>query len=134
MRLLKTIGRFPWLSAGFALALVLTVLFSVRLFHAAERWSHPILPDQPLAGWMTPRYAARCMHVPPEVVAAILNLDAEDHKRRATLSMLAQDRGVDEATFLRDLEAAIVADRAAQGSPPARLDLAPPPPPPGAPQ
>lgn len=129
-KLITVVRRFPWLSLGFALMLGLTVVFSVRLFHAADRWSAPMLPDEPLAGWMTPRYAARAMHVPPDVVISILNLTADHQQRRATLSMIAAERGLEEAEFLTQLQAAIAADREAQGTPPPSVDLGVPPPPP----
>lgn len=114
-RIARTVARAPVLSALLALAVLATVGFGLRLGVSTLRWSDPAVHDQPIAGWMTPRYVARSWEVPPEVVAEALALGRDGSGRRVTLEALAAQRGVSVASLAAALAAAIDASR--QGRP-----------------
>ncbi|MGB5557208.1 MAG: hypothetical protein WBN04_04250 [Paracoccaceae bacterium] len=105
--------RHPVLSAGFALALAVTLFFAVRATVFAVYWADPAHRNQALEGWMTPRYVALSWHTPPEVIGTALKLQRDGAGRRITLHQIARDRGVPVEVLLQDLRAAIGAFRAA---------------------
>jgi len=97
---------------GFALALVVAVVFAVRLALFTIYWSDPAHRDQPIEGWMTPRYVAQSYDVDPDVIRALLALPAEAAaNRRPTLERLAEAEGVPLPDLIARIEAAIVAAR-----------------------
>lgn len=100
------------LAAGFALALVATVVFAVRTAVFWVYWSDPAHRDQGLEGWMTPRYVAHSWGVDRDVVGGALGL-APGGGPRMTLAEIAADRGVPLAELEADLMAAIEAARKA---------------------
>jgi len=102
----------PYATGLLALALVFAGFFAFRAVNGYLYWSDPAHHDQAIAGWMSPRYVANSSHVPPEVVGNALGLDREK-PRRLTLDQLAAERGVAIDVLSRNLEAAIVAWRAA---------------------
>jgi D-serine deaminase-like pyridoxal phosphate-dependent protein len=86
------------LSVAFAAALAITLLFAVRLTVATIVWSNPDRHEQPIAGWMTPRYVSRSWNVEPDVVADALGLETDRTSRRMTIEEIAaaQGRSLDE--------------------------------------
>lgn len=52
----------------FVLALIVTLLLAVRTTVFTVYWLDPAHRDQPLAGWMTPRYVAHSYAVPPKAL------------------------------------------------------------------
>lgn len=82
------------LLAGFALALGVTLFFAVRLVVIAIYWNDPAHLEQPVAGWMTPRYVALSWDIPPDQVRAALGLSADRPQGRITLDEIARDRGI----------------------------------------
>lgn len=87
--------RFFWrehrfLFLAFAMALALTVFFTVRMVVFTLYWADPAHRNQPIAGWMTPRYIVHSYDLPPELVRKVLNLEEEPRKRR-TLAEIARD-------------------------------------------
>lgn len=82
------------LLAGFVLALAITLFFAFRLIAFAIYWNDPAHREQPIAGWMTPRYIAHSWHLPPEDVRAALNLTPDRTEGRITLIEIAEQRGV----------------------------------------
>ena len=99
------------LLAVLALALIGTLIFAVRLATSTALWRDPPQPNEPIAGWMTPRYVARSWDVPPEVIAAALALEHDGSGRKITLAELAAQRGTDPATLTAELTLAITAYR-----------------------
>lgn len=95
------------LIAAFGVALCATLFFAVRMAVSAIYWSDPDHRDQPLAAWMTPRYIAHSHRVPPDLVASVLGIDAENPPRRTTLKEIAAERGVPVRELIEALEAAI---------------------------
>ena len=111
MRLI--LRHHPILATLFALALVATLLFAVRLGAALLYWSDPAHRDQPVAGWMTPGYVAHSWDLPPEAVQRALGPGTD--LRGRTLDEIAAAQGRDPAALVAALEAAIAAHRAGAG-------------------
>ncbi len=111
-RLRAAFAQAPWLMTGFVLALALTLFFGTRMILGAIYWSDPRHSDQPIAGWMTPRYVALSWRVPPDVIIRALALERPEG-RLPRLEEIAMDRGTDLATLAAQIEAAILAHRAA---------------------
>lgn len=104
------IGRLwrghPVLTLAFALALVALGFFGARAltFAVTLAWR----AEQPVAGWMTPRYIQRTYDLPREDVAAILGVD-QASEARMPVDALARASGRPLAEVLGALEAAIAA-------------------------
>jgi len=95
------------LMALLALAMVGTLFFAMRIVTSAERWQHPPQSNEPIAGWMTPRYVSRAWHVPPEIIGEALALEKDGSGRKVTLDEIAAERGIDIDTLIAELAAAI---------------------------
>lgn len=81
------------LCVAFALALGLTLFFAVRMAVFALYWADPAHRNQPIEGWMTPRYLVHSYDLPPELVREVLDLEGEPRKRR-TLAGIARESGL----------------------------------------
>ncbi|MGP9790338.1 hypothetical protein [Roseinatronobacter sp. NSM] len=99
------------ISVAFAAALALTLFFTVRLTVSTIIWSDPDRYEQPIAGWMTPRYVSRSWGVELEVVAQVLQIEMDRAARQMTIEEIAaaQGRGLD--TLILELDTALVAVR-----------------------
>lgn len=95
------------LLAAFLAALALTVFFGVRAVLFAVYWHDPAHRDEAIAGWMTPRYVAHSWNVPPEVVAAAIDLEPGAAGRRPTLERIAAAEGVPLPELTARIETAI---------------------------
>lgn len=95
----------------FVLALVVTLVLAVRATVFAVYWLDPAHRDQPLAGWMTPRYVAHSYAVPPEALG--LPPPGPDDPRRMTLDQIAAQRGESLDALIAEVSAAVAAWRAA---------------------
>lgn len=96
---------------AFIAALVVTAFFAGRLLVASLYWSDPDHHDQPLEGWMTPRYVAHSHDLPTDVVRDILGLEELGDRERRTLAEIAKtsdltieemQRRIDEARRSRE--------------------------------
>lgn len=106
--------KLRWLlRAGFAVALVLTVVFTVRTISSALYWSDPDHVDQLLEPWMPLGYVARSWDVPREVLAEALNLPIGEQPRR-NLELIAEDIGISFEDLSQRTERAIEAYRGRQ--------------------
>ena len=100
-----------FLFTAFIVALVVTAFFAVRLLVFSLYWADPAHHDQPLEGWMTPRYIAHSYDLPPDVVRDLLEIEPApaDGKRRtlddivksSDLTMDTIQRRVDQARRAR---------------------------------
>lgn len=97
------------LSAVFVLALVLALLFAVRLTVNLLHW--PADGDGRIEGWMPVGYVARAAQVPRDVLAGALGLDPGASPRQS-IARLAAALGETEEEVIARLEAAILAYRA----------------------
>jgi hypothetical protein len=112
-------SRLAWLWAhhrvlliAFMLAVAAALFFSVRATLFLVYWSDPDHRDQPIEGWMTPRYVATSYDLPIEVVTDMLDIVPEA-ERRPTLEMLARRKGVPVDDLISELDARIAAWKAA---------------------
>ena len=94
------------LVAALVLAVAVAAVLGVRAVREAVYWADPAHRDQPLEGWMTPRYVARSWDLPPETVAEALGLDQDGTGRRNTLDDLARARGVPLSDLVQALDRA----------------------------
>ena len=106
-------SRHPILTIGFILALILTVLFAFRSTAFYFYWSDPEHFDQPVEGWMTPRYIVHSWQLTPEEVMDIIG-DGPMPSKRHTLEEIAEDRGIPLETLIANLTKALEAHRSDQ--------------------
>ncbi|MDP5359645.1 MAG: hypothetical protein NWR52_05805 [Paracoccaceae bacterium] len=99
---------------AFVVALVLMLVFAVRMITATLYWMDPAKQDQPLAGWMTPRYVAQSYQLPPEVLGPALFLAENSAPMRRSLETIAAEHGVTLDELQARVEAAAAAWRASQ--------------------
>lgn len=103
---------------SFAAALALTAFFAVRFALGWLHWQDPATRDQPIAGWMTPRYVAMSWHVPRDVMLDALGMTpgARPMGKPQSIAAIARARGMTEAQLIAEIEAAIATFRATGGS------------------
>lgn len=89
--------------------------FGTRTVLQMAHWSDPANLDQPLQGWMTPRYVAQSYDVPPEVVQGAFDLTPPRSPRRRSLARIAEDQNVTLDELQSRLDAAVAAFRAGSG-------------------
>ena len=97
------------LLAGFVLALAVMLFFAIRSVLFWVYWADPAHREEPIAGWMTPRYVAHSWAVPPTVIREALAIPSDT--RRMTVSSLADERGLTTEEVILQIEAAIAAFR-----------------------
>lgn len=102
--------RHPVLTLVFALAVVAAAFFGARAlsFGVTLAWR----AEQPVAGWMTPRYITRTYGLPRDEVGRILGV-GDQTAARMPLDALARAQGRPLAEVLAALEAAVAAHEAA---------------------
>lgn len=111
-RFRASFARHPLLSSGFILALGLVAFFTVRSVIALIYWSDPAHRDQPIEGWMTPRYVVQSWQLPPELMIEVLDTGPMPG-RRLTLREIAERQGTTVKDLAARITAAIDAHRAA---------------------
>ncbi|WP_375254660.1 hypothetical protein [Yoonia sp.] len=92
---------------------MLAGIFGVRAGNQLIHWVHPSHQDQPLAGWMTPRYVGQSYRVPPEVVKSAFEMDMNSPPHRISLDRLAAENGMSMDEMQSALDTAVAAWRAA---------------------
>ena len=100
------------LLSAFLLALAVTIFFAVRMTVFWVYWSDPEHRNQPIQGWMTPRYIAHSWQVPPELVGSALGL--EPGAGRITVDEIARERNVPVEAVIAEIMEAIRAHRDAR--------------------
>jgi hypothetical protein len=100
---------YKLLFGGFLLAVGVMLFFAVRSIMFAVYWADPAHREEPIAGWMTPRYVAHSWAVPPTVIREALAIPPETY--RLTVKDLAEERGVPTEEIVRKIETAIAAFR-----------------------
>lgn len=96
--------RHPLLTAGFGLAVLASVIFAFRgLMFAGMLW---LRAEQPVEGWMTPRFIALAYGIAVEEVEATLGLTDDDARGRS-LDRLAGESGRPVAELMEPLNALI---------------------------
>jgi len=100
------------LALAFSLALVVTIFFALRTVVFVIYWSDPAHRNQPLEGWMTPRYIAYSYDLTDEQMTAVMG-DVPELGRRPTLERIADARGLTMAQLIKELNANIQSSRGA---------------------
>ncbi len=96
--------RHPMLTAGFGLAVLTALIFALRgLMFAGMLWMRA---EQPLEGWMTPRFIALAYGLDIESVEAALGL-TDDDRRGQSLDRLAAGHGRPVSALIEPLDALI---------------------------
>lgn len=90
---------------AFLAAAGLVCFFGVNALAAAIYWMDPRHQDQPLAGWMTPRYVAQSYDLPPDAIQDALFITRGETPRGISLLKLAEAND----TTLADLQARVTA-------------------------
>lgn len=98
--------KHRFLFIAFIAALAVTAFFALRLVAFSLYWADPAHQDQPLEGWMTPRYVALSYDLPPGVVREVLELEAVDGERR-TLEAIAETSELTVGEIQRRINAAV---------------------------
>ena len=101
-----------YLLLAFVTAISLAGFFGARSISQFIYWADPAHQDQPLAGWMTPRYVGQSYDIPREVVLSVFALDPDAPPRRISLGTLASENGTDLATYQAILDEQVAAWRA----------------------
>ncbi|MDZ4134196.1 MAG: hypothetical protein U1D06_01200 [Paracoccaceae bacterium] len=94
------------LVAAFALAAVVTGFFVLRAAMFAIDWADPAQAQHPVEGWMTPRYIVHTYHLPPDLLAQVLEAERGDSPRKS-LTEIARARGVPLPELIGRIEALI---------------------------
>lgn len=107
--------RRMWAAAPVAtvvlvVALAASAVFGVRTVSNWMYWTDPEHLDQPIAGWMTPRYVAHSWDVPRPVMIKALAMGDTDPKGRS-LKRLAHAQGIPLDELITRIEMAIDAHR-----------------------
>ena len=97
------------LLSGFTIAAVLTAFFAVRMVVSSIYWGNPDHQNQPLEGWMTPRYVAMSYGLERQEVEQVLGMDPSS-VARVHLNDLLKAQGM----TLKELQARIDAIVAAR--------------------
>lgn len=80
--------------SAFVLALAVLGYFAVTTTTSMIYWMDPAHRDQPLAGWMTPRYVSLSYKLPPEIVGPALSMVKGDMLKRQSLGAIAAAKGM----------------------------------------
>ena len=103
----RTIWRkHRFLSIAFIAALVVTAFFAARLVVFSLYWAEPSHQEQPVEGWMTPRYVALSHDLPPGVVREALDLEPVEGERH-TLEEIAESSSLTLEEIQRRIDEAV---------------------------
>ncbi len=97
---------------AFGLALAALGYFGVKTVSSTLYWMDPAHQNQPLAGWMTPRYVAQSYDLPRDALRPALFIDLDAPPRRISLATIAAQNGI----TIADLQARIDAAAATHAS------------------
>ncbi|MDA5095709.1 hypothetical protein O2N63_16580 [Aliiroseovarius sp. KMU-50] len=111
VRHLKTMWKAaPLATVLLAVTLAAAMFFGVRTVTQAIYWNNPAHIDQPLAGWMTPRYISHSWDIPREEMFKILKWDNLE-TRPGTLGTIADQRGLSLDHLVVEIETGIATYR-----------------------
>ena len=96
---------------AFVAALAALGFFGVKTITSAVYWMDPAHQNQPIAGWMTPRYVAQSYGLPADVLAPALFLE-QGPPRRLSLDTIMEEQGVSLADLQARIDAATETYRA----------------------
>ncbi|WP_424943241.1 hypothetical protein [Aliiroseovarius crassostreae] len=121
---LKTMWHAAPLATGLlALCLSAAVFFGARTVAETLYWNDPAHRNQPIAGWMTPRYVAHSWNIPrPEMIAILQSVAPEFNAgdRPGSMKDIAAQHAMPLKQFIAQIEAEISTYRANQTAPETR--------------
>ncbi|SMX32010.1 hypothetical protein [Octadecabacter ascidiaceicola] len=91
---------------AFVVALGALFYFGGKTISSAIYWMDPAHQEQPLAGWMTPRYVALSYKLPREYVLEALFIGPDAPPHRVSLETIAQENNVTLAELQARIDAA----------------------------
>lgn len=91
---------------AFAVALCALGYFGVRTTSSMIYWMDPAHQNQPLAGWMTPRYIGQSYGLPRDMVMDALMMDQDAPPRRVSLSEISEQSGMSMDALQARIDAA----------------------------
>jgi len=95
-----------WALITFTVAVTALGVFGVRTISSAIYWMDPAHQDQPLAGWMTPRYVGQSYHLPREVIEDVFFIERGEEPPRIRLTEIAEQNGLTMDELQSRLDAA----------------------------
>lgn len=102
---------------AFVVALGALGYFAINTISTAIYWMDPAHQEQPLAGWMTPRYVAQSYGLPREYLVQALFIPPNAPPRRVSLDTIAEENNLSLAELqarIDDAAARFKADREAR--------------------
>lgn len=112
-RLARAWQNHRLLFIAFTFACAVSFFFAIRSVVFLVYWADPAHRNQPLQGWMTPRYVAHSYDLPPEIIAEFLDQTAPEDAR-PTLDRLARERGISTHALIDELAKFIAIQRASR--------------------
>lgn len=101
----------PFLTLAFVLAVLATLFFAGRALTFAVTLSYRA--EQPVAGWMTPRYIARTYGLDRDAIAALLGTEDRDDLRQP-IDAIAREQARPAADLIAIVQTAVDAQDAAE--------------------
>ena len=95
--------RRPLTVLAYLAALVIVIFIAIRLSYSLLP-SRDVDPDQPIAGWMTPRYAAEVCDVAETDVLHAIRLTSP-MRRRMTIAQIAMAQNASATDMIDSIEA-----------------------------
>lgn len=95
----------PVATALLSISIILLLVFTLRLTMFFLRPPQP--KDVTIEPWMTPGFVAHSWHIPPDVMAAVLQIDPGKGGRMQNLDHLAAERGIPVEELIQRIEDAI---------------------------
>ncbi|MCF2872274.1 hypothetical protein L0664_14455 [Octadecabacter sp. G9-8] len=91
---------------AFSVALCALGYFGFKTISSTIYWMDPAHQEQPLAGWMTPRYVGQSYKLPREIVLEALMMDPSAPPRRISVDAIAAKNNVTLDTLQDRVDAA----------------------------
>ncbi len=79
---------------AFVVVVCVAGVFGVRSVSHFIYWADPRHQDQPLVGWMTPRYVGQSYNIPPEIVQQAFGILDDGPPHRTTLDRIAIEQNM----------------------------------------
>jgi len=100
--------RNKFLLLAFVFAAIATVFFATRMIVLGIYWADPDHQNQPLEGWMTPRYVAYSYGLEPDEFELVLGIDPTAVSR-VHLRDLLKEQGLTLSELQTRLDALVAA-------------------------
>jgi hypothetical protein len=120
MKIVQTIRNAwraaPVATAIFGVAIIVGIVFTVRIALFWGHWADPANRDQNIEPWMTPGYVAHSWYIPREVMLDALPIPLDKGKRR-NFDQLSKELGIPVEELIGIAQSAIDDYRALHPAP-----------------